>query len=458
MDYESFLGEVKDRAELDTTEEADKVTRATLETLGERLPDEDQNRLAAHLPEKIAASVNAPEGQEIFPLHEFYERVQKREGVATEEAVRHARAVAATLQAAGPAGTVVHDLKERLQPNYQELFGLSTAHQSPTLDERLVETARQYKSEFLERMFGVSAYTTESEQASGVVPAGSNIVGVGYGAKSAVGAEPYDELAVRVYVRAKLPVSALSRTEVVPQYVNGVPTDVIPVGEIFALARPTMCGVSCGHHAMDGAGTLGCLVAKRDGGDGHRYILSNNHVLANNNEASPGDPILEPGPFDGGDPGDPIAELTDYEPFDFSGLNSMDAAIARVLDPNDIRAEILGGIGAVQKPPMPAVIYQSVRKQGRTTSHTVGLVQGLSEYFPRVTYGSNSAAFDEQIVIRGAGAAFSSPSFSSPGDSGSLVVDAMTRRPVALLFAGGINASVATPIERVLDRFKVEVM
>src|SRR5215208_2397290 len=109
MDYGGFLREVKDRAELSTADEADKVTRATLETLGERLHDEDQNRLAAQLPEKFAGTVNAAKGQEVFPVHEFYERVGKREGVAPEEAVGHARAVAATLQAAGPAGAVVHE-------------------------------------------------------------------------------------------------------------------------------------------------------------------------------------------------------------------------------------------------------------------------------------------------------------------------------------------------------------
>ncbi len=53
------------------------------------------------------------------------------------------------------------------------------------------------------------------------------------------------------------------------------------------------------------AGTLGCLVKK----DHEYYILSNNHVLANENEAYMGDPILQPDPYDGEDLEDRIAYL-----------------------------------------------------------------------------------------------------------------------------------------------------
>jgi hypothetical protein len=48
--------------------------------------------------------------------------------------------------------------------------------------------------------------------------------------------------------------------------------------------------------------------------------------------------------------------------------------------------------------------------------------------------------------------------FSDGGDSGSLVVDAVTRRAVALLFAGGSGSTFASPIEPVLARFGVEIV
>ena len=54
-------------------------------------------------------------------------------------------------------------------------------------------------------------------------------------------------------------------------------------------------GVSIGHPNI-GAGTIACRL--RGGTD--YYILSNNHVFADENQASLGDNILQPGPYDGG--------------------------------------------------------------------------------------------------------------------------------------------------------------
>jgi hypothetical protein len=229
-----------------------------------------------------------------------------------------------------------------------------------------------------------------------------------------------------------------------------MPTDVVQVGDVVALARPTKCGVSVGHHEIT-TGTLGCLVG-RQGSDDH-LILSNNHVLANANDASLGDPILEPGPLDGGVPDEPIAQLTDFEPLDFSGPNRMDAAIAAVLNREDVEPEILGGIERPQQPVVPGALYQSVRKHGRTTLHTIGVVMDLAADI-NVRYGTKSAAFEDQLAVSGVGG-----QFSSGGDSGSLVVDAVTRCPVGLLFAGGgLGTTFVNPIGPVLDRFDVEIL
>jgi len=63
---------------------------------------------------------------------------------------------------------------------------------------------------------------------------------------------------------------------------------------------------------------------------GRVYILSNNHVLANSNGASIGDPEYQPGPFDGGTAADQIATLSDFQVISFAanGTNTIDAAIA----------------------------------------------------------------------------------------------------------------------------------
>jgi hypothetical protein len=274
-----------------------------------------------------------------------------------------------------------------------------------------------------------------------------SILGIGYGAKQTSGASVDDELAVRVYVRAKLPRTRLSRAEMVPTSVNGVATDVVSVGDITAFARPTRCGVSCGHHAIT-AGTLGCLV-RANGGDGRHYILSNNHVLANANSAVVNDDVLEPGPLDGGTT--PIARLADFEPIDFAGSNLIDAAIAEVIDLADVLPEITI-IGAVRPPTKHAAIYQSVRKHGRTTLHTVGVVMDVAADI-KVRYGTHVAAFEDQIAIEGVGG-----SFSQGGDSGSLIVDAVSRSPVGLLFAGGGATTFANWIDPVLERFNAEIV
>ena len=314
-----------------------------------------------------------------------------------------------------------------------------------------LQTARDLKSELHSQMVPVStraasrAATRDTNALAGLAP---NILGIGYGAKQAGGASIYDELAVRVYVRAKLPRKDLSQGELVPENVNGTPTDVIPVGDISALQAITECGVSCGHHKIT-AGTLGCLVRKQNGNGGGLFILSNNHVLANSNAAKAGDRILHPGPMDGGT--DPIARLTDFEPLDFKGTNRIDGAIAELLDEESVDPGIRI-IGPVIPPPGSPAVYQSVRKHGRTTQHTVGVIMDIAADI-RVRYGTRIAAFEDQLAIEGLGG-----NFSQGGDSGSLIVDAVKRSPVGLLFAGGGTTTFANWIEPVLTRFDVSIV
>jgi hypothetical protein len=325
-------------------------------------------------------------------------------------------------------------------------------------DQQTLETAREYKSELFLKMFagaqnvrarGASAAQVQSPLS--ILPLHHNVVGVGYGSKisyGAGGAVIENELAVRVYVRSKLPPSQVPSGSKVPAKINGMPTDVIAVGDITALARPVKCGASVGHHAVN-AGTLGCLVKRVTDTTDERFILSNNHILAKTNKARKGDSILEPGPKDGGTV--PIAELTDYEPISFTEPNVIDAAIARVLDPGDVLPEIYD-IGYVEPDLKTAVLYQSVRKYGRTTKHTVGVVMDIAADI-WVGYGTESAGFENQLAIHGVNG-----DFSDPGDSGSLVVDAVERRAVALLFSGGIGITYANPIEPVLGHFGVEII
>jgi hypothetical protein len=322
-----------------------------------------------------------------------------------------------------------------------------------TSDEPVLREARRYKHELIARLARRPALAAAGAEASFAVTAPHlpvNILGVGYGAKETEGASIEADLAVRVYVRAKLPRRQLGLTEMIPPEVNGRPTDVIAVGDIVAAQRPTRCGVSVGHFRVS-AGTLGCLV-RPPGAQGRAFILSNNHVLANMNDAVVGDGVLEPGRDDGGDPEDPIAVLTDFEPLDFSAPNQFDAAIAELRDQASVLPEI-AVIGRVQAPDGPPAVHQSVRKHGRTTLHTVGVVRGIAEDIPVKYANGRTAVFEDQIAITGVGG-----DFARLGDSGSLVVDAVTRAPVALLFAVGWGTTFASRIRPVLDRFGVEIV
>ncbi|MDQ5827084.1 MAG: S1 family peptidase [Chloroflexota bacterium] len=327
-------------------------------------------------------------------------------------------------------------------------------------DQGTLEAARQYKAELLSKMFASTQSASARGSSAGrrisplsLLPPHSNVVGVGYGSKlsyGASGAIVENEIAVRVYVRTKLPQSEVPVGNRVPAKVNGKPTDVIAVGDLSLLARPICCGVSIGHRSVT-AGTLGCLVKRTDGASDDRFILSCNHVLADCNRAAIGDPILEPGLADGGDAYPPIAELTEFEPLSFTEPNGIDAAIARVINPNDVRPDI-HDIGYVEPPAGPAAVYQSVRKYGRTTRHTVGVIMDIAADF-RARAGTELVDFENQLEINGVNGAF-----SDSGDSGSLVVDAVKRHAVALLFAGGGGATFASPINPVLFRFGVEIV
>lgn len=311
-----------------------------------------------------------------------------------------------------------------------------------------------------------------------------NVVGVGVGYRRVNGL-PTGEVSVVVMVRQKLPLSDLPASAVLPRQLERVDVDVVQVGELRALQvrtgrwRPAPGGVSLGHYKIT-AGTFGAVV--RDRNTDARMILSNNHVLANSNEAAPGDSILQPGPYDGGQEGaDTIAHLERFCPLVFTStpgncalanayaglgnalagllgskhrlevietnlqaVNQVDAALARPLDDAAILDEILD-IGAVSGTVAPA-LGMRVRKSGRTTGFTTGEITILNATV-NVSYGAErNARFENQIV---------SGAMSQGGDSGSLLVAAEAPQAVGLLFAGSNQATIYNPIQAVLDCLEV---
>src|SRR6058998_343467 len=258
-----------------------------------------------------------------------------------------------------------------------------------------------------------------------------------------------------------------------PVALDGVPVTQRVTGRLMAFSDPTQrqrpapSGFSVGHPAIT-AGTIGARV--RDA-LGRVYILSNNHVLANSNGANLGDPEYQPGPFDGGTAADQIATLSDFQVISFAanGTNTIDAAIAlsttSVLDnatpaddgysmPNSTIFGDANGDGLFDD--RNALLGLNVQKYGRTTKLTHGQITGVNATVT-ICYAvsgftcTKTARYVDQLIISPGG-------FSNGGDSGSLIVtDDANLNPVALLFAGNANVTIANRIDLVLQRFGVVI-
>jgi uncharacterized protein (DUF2267 family) len=93
-----FFHNVADRSGLSRQEAAD-VSRASLQTLGERLSGGEARDLAAELPEPLAQPLRSgDEAAQNFDLEEFVRRVSEHTGLTPTESVRGIRAVLMTLR------------------------------------------------------------------------------------------------------------------------------------------------------------------------------------------------------------------------------------------------------------------------------------------------------------------------------------------------------------------------
>lgn len=313
-------------------------------------------------------------------------------------------------------------------------------------------------------------------------------------------------------MQRKLPIAALSASDVLPRVFDDVPIDVVEIGYprayVDPLPPPTnryeelRGGLSIGHYKVT-AGTLGAIVT--DNSTGKPVILSNNHVLANTNDAEAGDHIIHPGTYDGGTGADRVATLLRWKHISMIGdenptpeppptpkygwaeivrdggnlllqlggirnrrlelvdrsqnsvvtsqnapVNRIDAAIGLPIDAGRLVAEnrYIGKIEGTA----PAFIGQPVRKAGRTTDYTEGFVHLLNATVD-VGYGASRVArFAGQIIIKGVE---ETPDFSRGGDSGSVIVARDSQNAVGLLFAGSDVATIANPIDEVMKTMNV---
>jgi hypothetical protein len=244
----------------------------------------------------------------------------------------------------------------------------------------------------------------------------------------------------------------------------------VPPPQQSALLRPIPLGISGGNNRSiikdkDGelkgcfSGTLGSMV--QDSAN-VQYILSNNHVLANQNLARSGEPIVQPGLADvqcSRSQTNAVATFSSAVKLKFgSGKNTVDAAIAAV-QPGQVTPQILFIGNIASSVDAAPVIGMSVQKMGRTTCLTSGVIAVLNTNVT-VNYSETMkpklAKFVNQIAITG-----KKGNFGGPGDSGSLIVTQdFCPRAVALLFAGSADGSItfANPISDVLSKLSVSMV
>ena len=120
MDARSFIGKVQSTAQLPDFDAAMGATRATLQTLGERLAGGEPKDLASQLPNELKPWVEegARSGPQVFDAAEFAARVSRRQGVDTSTGAACAIAVMETLRDAvtpGELGDVVEQLPKDLK-------------------------------------------------------------------------------------------------------------------------------------------------------------------------------------------------------------------------------------------------------------------------------------------------------------------------------------------------------
>jgi len=263
-----------------------------------------------------------------------------------------------------------------------------------------------------------------------------NVVGISNTPKKKIvkGVE-VDVPCIRVYVKKKVPKEQLKPSEVIPEEVDGIKTDVVEIGKVKALSvplsdfrrrhRPVIAGISTSRADEVARGTIGWFVIDEDF---NMYLISNNHVWAKENKGKVGDDLVQPGLLDGGDPAkDIFAKLHDFIeliPKD-QGVNYVDLAVAKPIETKVSSPQILGSFGISGLSSI--YVNTTVKKIGATTGITEGKIIDDSATID-VEYREFTCTFEDVVLIEG-------ENFVQPGDSGSPVLE-YGNEFVGLVFAG----------------------
>lgn len=346
---------------------------------------------------------------------------------------------------------------------------VKTALEKSGVTAAMIAARRHFQQQTQQALAGPMAFAAGASEQMGP----QNILATSFGQKWTDG-RPTGKRGVLVLVRSKVESNLVQSQALVPssESVKGekVVFDVTEVGDILPMGfqtseAPAPFGSSVGL-ASGPTGTLGCRVLWLDG-NGKKCILSNNHVLADVNEAPIGSEIVQPGRADS-QGGRRVGELVKYVPLNLSNSQFLQSA------PNRVDAALAWTSAVHTAPrfhndfpfdPEPVDFYEGMRviKEGRTTGYTEGTINGIDADL-NLPYRTDQfrnpappyAYFTGQIQIR----ADNFQPFSRGGDSGSLVcglADDGAYHPIGLLFAGnGSTFTWANPIREVFDALDID--
>ncbi|GAB2996046.1 chymotrypsin family serine protease [Saccharothrix stipae] len=290
------------------------------------------------------------------------------------------------------------------------------------------------------------------------------VVGVDLGVKT-VGGRSTGRAAIVVFVRRKGPAAQFT----IPPDVLGVPTDVVE--DTFwphhTIASPEGVSGAERHESLAGgigigpsravrlvppdvaevddyvvAGTLGALVTPRR----RRLVMALTafHVACVDDAWAVGDPMVHPSRVDGGHPvRDRVGALAR------AALSGQVDAAAIMLTTPGARPEVVG-LGPVAGRAR-ARVGQRVRKRGRTTAVTEGVVASTDAVITLdFGVGLGVRTLHDQIRIE-------TPRFADHGDSGAVLLDD-ANRVVGLYCGGSPDRGFANPIGPVLDQLDVDLL
>jgi len=301
----------------------------------------------------------------------------------------------------------------------------------------------------------------------------ANVVGVGVGYKIRKGVRTSIPCII-VLVTKKLPKEVLSPRDLIPEELEGVPTDVVESGDFYAyglgaIARvpyivlvdrerterfdPVPVGVSIGNEKIT-SGTSNILVEDEEG---ELFTTSNAHVLtsylATCERPKRGEAIYQPGRIFGGTPKDNLcARLAGWEPIVPTTING-DFAWARIRDDVVEREwiNVLYGLG---------VGIHSVVSEDDFEPGTAVVSDGLNGvYYGKITalhtdvkvhYGCHVKLVKDCIVTTRVGA---------PGSSGSpLLIESDPGVMIGYLFAGSSTMTAHTPALKMLAKHGLKLV